>query len=333
MNSRERVLSALALKEPDIVPFADWIDEGAKLNLVKSMGEKNLNDAELAKKLNMDALIFFSDHYLAPQFCKKVIDSDGRVHLQDEGFIQTDNDLDKMILPDLAKENYFDEAKRYIEIYGGYDLAICCGLRPGMMNTIYSMGWLNFAMALADNVDLVETIFNRYIDWNCELIEKLQGIGFDFFIAYDDIAYKSGPMFSPQVLRDSFLPGLKRFADMFKIPWVYHSDGDIHLLLEDLLPLGMNGINPCEPPAVNIEEIKATYGDRICIWGNIDLVYTLPHGTTAEVDAEVQTRIKKLAPGGGYILGTANSITDYCKPENIRAMAEAKVKYGRYPIV
>ena len=61
MNSRERVLSALALKEPDIVPFADWIDEGAKPNLVKSMGEKNLNEAELVKRLNMDALIFFSD--------------------------------------------------------------------------------------------------------------------------------------------------------------------------------------------------------------------------------------------------------------------------------
>ena len=57
MNSRERVLSALALKEPDIVPFADWIDEGAKLNLVKSMGEKNLNDAELAKKTEYGCVI------------------------------------------------------------------------------------------------------------------------------------------------------------------------------------------------------------------------------------------------------------------------------------
>ncbi|MFQ5453825.1 MAG: hypothetical protein ACE5D6_06525 [Candidatus Zixiibacteriota bacterium] len=209
MNSRERILSALALKEPDVVPFGDWIDEGARLNLMKSMGEKKLNDAQLAKRLNMDALIFYSDQYIAPQFCKKITGSDGRVHLQDEGFIQKDSDLDKMILPDLAKENYFDKAKRYIEMYGGHDLAICCGLRSGMMNTIYSMGWLNFAMALADNVNLVKTI---------------------------------------------------------------------------------------------------------------------------EVDAEVKTRIQKRAPGGGYILGTANSITDYCKPENIIAMAEAKEKYGHYQI-
>ncbi len=57
MNSRERVLSTLALKEPDIVPFADWIDEGAKLNLVKSMGEKNLNDAELAQKTEYGCVI------------------------------------------------------------------------------------------------------------------------------------------------------------------------------------------------------------------------------------------------------------------------------------
>ena len=50
------------------------------------------------------------------------------------------------------------------------------------------------------------------------------------------------------------------------------------------------------------------------------------------IDDHVKQRIKKLAPGGGYILASANSITEFCKPENVLAMAEAKDKYGWYPI-
>jgi uroporphyrinogen decarboxylase len=94
----------------------------------------------------------------------------------------------------------------------------------------------------------------------------------------------------------------------------------------------MNGINPFQPPVMDIEKYKDEYGDRICLWGNIDLVYTLSRGTVEEVEAEVKQRIKKLAPGGGYILASANSITEFCKPENVLAMATAKNKYGRYPI-
>jgi uroporphyrinogen decarboxylase len=332
MTPKERIMTALAIKEPDCVPFADWMDEHVKKNLIKAMGEPPLDDAQFAKRLNMDALCFYSDRYLAPQFCKKAIGVDGRELLTDEGLLRSDDDLDKMMLPDLKDDAFFDEAKKYLDRYGNEDLAIFCGLRPGMMNTIYSMGWMDFSIALAENVKLVETIFDRYVDWNCELLEKLQPLGFDFFVAYDDIAYNSGPMFSPQILRELFLPRLRRLTEMFTIPWVYHSDGDLTRILDDLLTLGMNGINPFQPPVMDIEKFKAEYGDRICLWGNIDLVYTLPFGTVEEVEAEVKQRIKKLAPGGGYILGSANSIMESCKPENVFAMAEAKNKYGRYPI-
>jgi hypothetical protein len=332
MNSRDRILAALDLKEPDRVPFADWIDAEAKKKLMKFMGDETYSDAEFARRLSLDALQFVSNRYIAPQFCKKLIDENGREHLLGEGLIQSESDLDKMVLPDLMKNNYFDEAKKYVDTYGNQDLAIFCGLRPGMMNTIYSMGWMDFSMALYNNVKLVEAIFDRFIEWNCELVNKLQTIGFDFFVAYDDIAYKSGPMFSPQVLRELFLPRLKRLTDTFNIPWVYHSDGDLTKILDDLLTLGMNGINPFEPPVMDIEKFKEAYGDRICLWGNIDLIHTLPYGTIEEVYAEVRHRIKKLAPGGGYILGSANSITGFCKPENVMAMAEAKNTYGNYPI-
>jgi hypothetical protein len=39
-----------------------------------------------------------------------------------------------------------------------------------------------------------------------------------------------------------------------------------------------------------------------------------------------------VGPGGGYIVTSANSLTDYCKPENVCALGKAVEKYGQYPL-
>lgn len=77
---------------------------------------------------------------------------------------------------------------------------------------------------------------------------------------------------------------------------------------------------------------KEKWGDRVCLWGNIDLINTLPYGTVEEVEAEVRQRIKEAGQGRSYICATANSITDFCKIENIFAMTGAVKKYGTYPL-
>jgi hypothetical protein len=55
MNSRERVMAALQLKEPDRVPFMDFADTIFKQ---KIMGTEEIDEAEFAKKIGMDAIYF-----------------------------------------------------------------------------------------------------------------------------------------------------------------------------------------------------------------------------------------------------------------------------------
>ena len=78
MNSRERVMAALTLNEPDCVPFVDWIDAPAKKKLINAIGTQALDEADFAAQLNMDALCCSPEAYLAPGFCKKAIGADGR---------------------------------------------------------------------------------------------------------------------------------------------------------------------------------------------------------------------------------------------------------------
>jgi uroporphyrinogen decarboxylase len=50
------------------------------------------------------------------------------------------------------------------------------------------------------------------------------------------------------------------------------------------------------------------------------------------VEAEVKERIRTLAPGGGYAVGSSNTVAHYVKLENFKAMVRATRAFGRYPI-
>ncbi len=337
MNSRERVMAALHLKQPDRVPFMDFVDTAVKRRI---MGTDEIDEAELARKIGMDA-IYFVD-YATPLFCKghsekedesKAYGLTGETEFIGEGLIRTEADLSKIVLPDPREESFYDPARRFMEKHHDKDLAIYAGLRPfGMFNTIYSMPMMDFAVALGYNLKLIDTMMDIVIEWNLAILEKIQTLGIDFIVAYNDMAWKDGPLVSPQVFREVFLPKMKIVADAIKVPWAFHSDGNLTIVMEDLLTLGMNAVNPFEPPCMDLKVAKEKWGDRICLWGNIDLVKTLPYGTEDEVEAEVRQRIEDAGQGGGYICATANSITHYCKIENIFAMTNAVKKYGVYPL-
>lgn len=171
---------------------------------------------------------------------------------------------------------------------------------------------------------LIEHILDHYIEWNIKVAEEMTRAGFDFLVSYDDIAFNTGPIMMPDAFRDIFLPRMKRFAATLKLPWAYHTDGNAALIFDDLMSMGMNAFNPFQPDVMDIFKYKEDYGDRLCLWGNIDITYTLTRGTLAEVEAEVKEKLTRLAPGGGYIMATSNSITNYCLPENIMAMMTTK---------
>ena len=167
MNSCERVMTALHLKEPDRVPFMDFADTIVKQ---KIMGTEEIDEAEFAKKIGMDA-IYFAD-YCTPLFCKshsgaedvpKAFGMTGETEFIGEGLIRTEKDLDKIVLPNPHDDSYYDPAKRFMEKYHRSDLAIYAGLRPfGMFNTIYSMPMMDFAIALGENLKLIDTMMDIF---------------------------------------------------------------------------------------------------------------------------------------------------------------------------
>jgi 5-methyltetrahydrofolate--homocysteine methyltransferase len=151
----------------------------------------------------------------------------------------------------------------------------------------------------------------------------------------DDIAHNTGLLVSPKHLRKYLFPWYKKMGDVCRdrgIGFIFHSDGDCTEVMDDMIDCGFHGFNPLQPNAMDIDAVKAKWGNKLCLIGNINLDSTLTLGTPQDVRAEVYERIRTIGPGGGYMVASSNSITDYVPPDNMKALIEATFEFGRYPI-
>ena len=198
----------------------------------------------------------------------------------------------------------------------------------------FLMGFDGFMMATVEQPELIAEVMRRAGEvWyetvkRCLNMPRVDGVWF-----CDDLAYTEGFMVNPRVYREHLFPWVERIAHACRqhdppVPLIYHSDGRLWEILDDLIACGVNALHPLEPKAWDIVDVKRRIAGKLCLIGNIDLGYTLTRGTPGEVDEEVRERIEMLAPGGGYCVGSSNTVTEYVPVENFRAMVEATRKYG-----
>ncbi|MHB0858349.1 MAG: uroporphyrinogen decarboxylase family protein [Anaerolineae bacterium] len=338
MSSRERVQAALQRSEPDRVPYCEiGVDRalaqqlmgwGAPLSQAADL-ESNvytLDEAKaLAGTLKLDSITYV---LRAPVYAEKIAGKDGRL-FYGEGAIHSEADLERVRLPDPTQDSLYAEAERFVRGKGDYSAWFVT--RVGIFSTILSMGIEAMSMAIYENRPLVEALLDRYCDWACVVAERVCQLGFDAYVSTDDMAFKSAPYFSPTLFRELLLPRFQRVAEKVTLPWIIHSDGNILPYVDDLLDLGITGLHPNEKGAVDIVAMKRDYGKRVCLLGNVDL-NLLGMASPQEVDAEVKQLIHDLAPGGGYIVTSGNSLAGYLLPDNVLALSNAVQRYGKYPL-
>lgn len=151
----------------------------------------------------------------------------------------------------------------------------------------------------------------------------------------DDLAHSHGLFVSPRDLRALFLPHLAMIleaAAQRRLPVFLHSDGDIRPVLDDLIGMGLNGIHPVEPSAMELSDVKAKYGSRLCLMGNVD-TGLLATGSAEDVAAATRASIRVAAPGARYILGSSGGFLDReVSPANLMVMCETANEAGVYPL-
>lgn len=147
----------------------------------------------------------------------------------------------------------------------------------------------------------------------------------------DDIAYTEGLMLRPEFFREFLFPTIGQFVGLGRdhgdLPLIYHTDGRLYDVLDDLARLEVRGIQPLEPKSMDPLEIQHRWPGRFCLLGNIDLDL-MARGTPDAVEQHVRERITRLNVGGGYMPGVSNTVPDYVKFENYQRMIETVYSYA-----
>ena len=199
--------------------------------------------------------------------------------------------------------------------------------------TMWLMGYQPLCFALHEDPDLVRDVADR--------------IGQRFLKSYtlaarhasvravwlgDDMGFKTAPMISPEHLREYIFPWQRHMAEAVHgrgKPFLIHTCGHLELVMDDLIDdVGIDGKHSFEDVIMPVAEFKRRYGHRVAVLGGADVDFLARH-TPDEVRRYARTMLDACAPGGGFAMGTGNSVTNYIPVENYVAMLRALAEFNR----
>lgn len=197
------------------------------------------------------------------------------------------------------------------------------------------MGFNHFALSLIMDENLVADVFKKVAEIQFQGLEQIFEMPHVAGVwVVDDLAFGNGPMISPQAYRDHVFPWYREMSERCHAKdrlFLMHSDGDLNELMDDIIACGVDVLQPIDPTCLDIVKFKQIYGNQLCMVGNVSNEL-LRSGTTEEVEARVKELLAKCGPGGGYCVGSGNSVPDWAQFSNYMAMRDTTLKYGSYPI-
>jgi uroporphyrinogen decarboxylase len=340
-----RFVETIWLREPDAVPIAELgVDPAAKARVLGRPVTDVKTDVEFWCRAGYDYISLRPGYEFpdtmpgttttgAPRYEVKN-HRQRTVSVMAPGVITGSEELDSYPWPaPTAAEYYVPLREAAAAMPEG--MGLVSGVGGIFTRTWMLMGLAEFAAALIERPGLVAAIFERVGRIQCDVLSRVVRMEKIVAIWYgDDLAYTESTIVSPEIYRRYLFPWMEELASITHgagLPFIFHSDGRLWEILPDLVSLGLIGLHPIEPKAMDINEVKARYGRKLALIGNIDMDL-LARGTPEQVRTQVRQRIRDLAPGGGYAVGANPGIADYVRPENYDAMREATFEFGRYPI-
>ena len=327
-GNRQRLRDAYAYKFTGEVPFFECYvaEEVVDQVMGRPMGAHMLklppeDYVEFLQRTGMDAAYLYEGWFLGR---KNKVDEDGRVHYVD-GTIKSRADFDQIVPPSL------DIVKRRIEDYlgaaEGTELGAVYALDVPHSIALTCVGPQDFYIAVADDPHFLMELFDRLEEYTLPLVETVVQYPLDAIWCTGLFCANKGPMLSPQMHEELIFPRIEKIMSITRptgIPVVMHSDGDNSMFMDWIVETGVAALHPIEPGIgkFDIYELKQTYGDRICLCGNIDVGSVLCTGRPEDVSADVIEHLRRLAPGGGYVCGSSHDISENIPFENFCALAD-----------
>jgi len=241
-------------------------------------------------------------------------------------------DLERFPFPEVGGTRVVESVAAQVRDLHARGLA-AGGNTPHLGGELFEAAWRlrgleRFLVDLVERKEMAHFLLDRLAALARRNATTLALAGVDVLSLDDDVGMPGTMIIGPGTWREFFRPrlaGIVAAARAAKpdIRVIYHSDGHIEPILDDLLDIGIAGINPVQPEHMDAARIRRRYGPHLALWGTVGRQTTFAFATPDEIRAEVRERIETLGRAG-LILCPAYDIDEPDVPwANVAAFLEA----------
>ncbi len=311
MNGKERVLATLNRRPTDRTPLDCWLYQ--KQFVEKLAAEYGSRDKFL-DEYNIDIFVGFVPY--PNQLGRKVdVTELSNIDMGDardpKWLAHTDWN------PDFAGVNVQEAVAQH-----GDRRAVIAHIWGIVEGTSTFLGIENCWANLGLEPDLMMAWFDRYADWLCGLVDSCLEAGVDIITLSDDWGSNQNMLFSPRMWRRMIKPFAARVVQRARergVPVNLHSDGYVLNIMDDIIEMGCGSMHPVQESAgMDPTHIKETYGDKIVVYGSLDVVDGLYTHEGEALDRYITQRFKIYAPGGGFIFNTGHFVQPDIPPGRLQ---------------
>jgi len=349
MNSKERVMCAVGLGEPDRMPLDMHPNPFVAERLMKEWGLSEYCDLLLRMGSDMvDLRSVVNPTYCGPvPYLKEYPDGlrenfwGWRTRIEETAcgpeeiyaeFVlaeaETVEELEKHRWPSVDWFDFSDFSER---LEPWRDFAVMASGPSIWQHPTFLRSLEQMLMDLLSEPELAEYMMDRFTDFYVAFFDRMFSAApgkIDLMRIADDVGTQQGLLFSPEVFDRFFVPRITRLVKMAHshgVKVMFHSCGAILSLIDSIAACGVDVLDPLQVTAKGMEPevIKKRFGTKMCLHGGVDTQHLLPHGTPEEVWRRTRELMEIFGKGGGYIAAPSHVLQMDVPPANIEALRNA----------
>jgi uroporphyrinogen decarboxylase len=258
---------------------------------------------------------------------------DGVMGLPEVNPLAEIGNLERYRWPGPDDERICTQIYRMAEAFPGGDLLLAGSHRDTLWEKAYMLvGMEDLMVYFLSEPDFVREVLHRIMDFQLGIARHYIALGVEFARLGDDLGTQMGPLLGPRIVGEFLVPEYERLFRLYRERNVligFHSCGNVASVLESLMQLGVDVLNPVQATANDLAQVRAVTQGRMALQGGVSSA-TIMEGPIDRIVDETRERMWQLGREGGYFCGPDQGMP-YPRP-HIDALYQAVEQYGRYPL-
>ena len=316
MDSKTRVLMALAHEKPDKVPFNFWMDRRLMSAYERDIGHPHWR----VTHFGADVIETFA----GLDFPRGSGEDHNGSYWHTSPFLKDWRDFETVPMPDPHQEAVYETIKKDLAEFP--DKAIFLDLPTSWGVLTYVRTYELIYMDMVEYPEEFKKLSQKIADVQKVTVERACKMGITALYLMEDLAMTKGLTMSPEMINEfclDYTTDLVEIAQSYNIPVLFHSDGMVMDLIEILAQAGVCAVNPLQPHLNDATEFKEKFGDRIAVYGGLDNCFIIPEGPPEKIRDHVQDTFTKLGKSDGGLIFSTHDIPLGTPKENVSAMIDA----------